>query len=496
MGAGALALMGRSLKANYILNLINTISGLLVPVITFPYVSRIMLADGIGIVNFFSSIISYISLLTCLGIPTYAVKEIARVRDNVVERDRTAAEILLLHTSLTVLGYVAVAVIAATVGKVQVDIPLFLILSLTLFFSAIGCEWFYQGVEDFKYITIRGLVVKGASLVLLFLLVKSREDLYWYACYLVVGTLGSNLFNFFRLRKWVSVKTIDFKALRPLRHLAPALRMFAVSFVTSLYVQLNTVLLGFMSGETAVGLFAPAVKLTRMLLSVGGTLTTSMLPFMSNVVAKGAGDKFRRMYRKSMRFMIGITLPMTIGLIVCAPAIIPVFAGPTYQPSIRALQLLAPMMLAINMASVLGFQVLYPQGKEDVMLLCCGLGAVVSILLNVLLIPTYAQAGAAIATTMTEVVVTASMFIAGRKWFSFDFGNRSYFCYFLGSALMLCAVLPLGDVTDSNLANLLVQTFVGVAVYAATLLVMREDLVMEMLRSIVRKLKSYGGGQA
>ena len=146
--------MAQSVKVNYILNLINTGSQMLFPLITFPYVCRVIGADGIGQVNFYNSIVSYISLFTCLGIPMYAIREIARDRNDVVKMNRTALEILLLHTFLTLVGYIVVAILCITVPQIQVNISLFLVLSLTIFFTAIGCEWFYQGIEDFKYITI------------------------------------------------------------------------------------------------------------------------------------------------------------------------------------------------------------------------------------------------------------------------------------------------------------------------------------------------------
>lgn len=198
--------MSKSIKSNYIFNLLNSVSQLLFPLITFPYASRIMMADGIGQVQFFSSIISYISLFTCLGIPMYAIREVAKVRNDVVKMSTTTVEILLLHAMLTIIGYVAVAIICMTVSDVQTDIPLFLILSATIFFTAIGCEWFYQGIEDFKYVAIRGLVVKIISIVLLFLLVKTKEDILWYGAYSVFGVLGGNIFNFIRLRKYLNGK--------------------------------------------------------------------------------------------------------------------------------------------------------------------------------------------------------------------------------------------------------------------------------------------------
>lgn len=189
--------MAQSVKVNYILNLINTGTQMLFPLITFPYVCRVIEPDGVGQVNFFQSIISYISLFTCLGIPMYAIREIARDRNDVVKMNRTAVEILLLHSMLTLIGYAVVAILCLTVPQIQVNIPLFLILSLTIFFTAIGCEWFYQGIEDFKYITIRGLIIKIISVVLLFIFVKSKRTCYimaairYWECWVVTSSISS-----------------------------------------------------------------------------------------------------------------------------------------------------------------------------------------------------------------------------------------------------------------------------------------------------------------
>lgn len=243
--------MAQSVKVNYILNLINTGTQMLFPLITFPYVCRVIEADGIGQINFFQSIISYISLFTCLGIPMYAIREIARDRSDVVQMNRTAMEILLLHSMLTLVGYAIVAILCLTVPQIQVNIPLFLILSLTIFFTAIGCEWFYQGIEDFKYITIRGLIIKTVSVVLLFIFVKSKTDLLYYGCYTAFGVLGGNIFNFFRLRKYIHRENIIFSELHIKRHVKPVLKVFSFSVVTSIYLQLNTVLLGFLKNALA-----------------------------------------------------------------------------------------------------------------------------------------------------------------------------------------------------------------------------------------------------
>lgn len=284
--------MAQSVKVNYILNLINTGSQMLFPLITFPYACRVIDADGIGQVNFFQSIINYISIFTCLGIPMYAIREIARVRNDIVKMNRTAIEILLLHSLLSLIGYLIVVLLCFVVPQIQADVVLFLILSLTIFFTAIGCEWFYQGIEDFKYITIRGLVIKVIALALLFIFVRSKDDILLYGCYVVFGVLGGNIFNFFRLRKYIHKENVIFSELRIKRHIKPVLKVFSFSLVTSVYLQLNTVLLGFMKSATAVGYFVASTKIMQMVKGVSSSLGTVMMPRISNLVATKKNEEF------------------------------------------------------------------------------------------------------------------------------------------------------------------------------------------------------------
>lgn len=408
--------MAQSVKVNYILNLINTGTQMLFPLITFPYICRVIEADGIGQINFFQSIISYISLFTCLGIPMYAIREIARDRSDVVQMNRTAMEILLLHSMLTLVGYAIVAILCLTVPQIQVNIPLFLILSLTIFFTAIGCEWFYQGIEDFKYITIRGLIIKTVSVVLLFIFVKSKTDLLYYGCYTVFGVLGGNIFNFFRLRKYIHRENIIFSELHIKRHIKPVLKVFSFSVVTSIYLQLNTVLLGFLKNALAVGYFAAATKVMQMLLTMSACLGSVMMPRASHLIAENKEDEFNRLIQKSYDFTLAIALPITIGLIFCAPSLITALCGVKFEHSILPSQIIAPIILMVAISNVFGIQVLFPKGKINIVTLCCGIGAVADLILNLCLIPFFSYIGTSIAYLGAEVATTVSMYFIGRKY--------------------------------------------------------------------------------
>lgn len=478
--------MAQSVKLNYILNLINTGTQMLFPLITFPYVCRVIEADGIGQINFFQSIISYISLFTCLGIPMYAIREIARDRSDVVQMNRTAMEILLLHSMLTLVGYAIVAILCLTVPQIQVNIPLFLILSLTIFFTAIGCEWFYQGIEDFKYITIRGLIIKTVSVVLLFIFVKSKTDLLYYGCYTAFGVLGGNIFNFFRLRKYIHRENIIFSELHIKRHVKPVLKVFSFSVVTSIYLQLNTVLLGFLKNALAVGYFAAATKVMQMLLMMSSCLGSVMMPRASHLIAENKEDEFNRLIQKSYDFTLAIALPMTIGLIFCAPSLITALCGVKFEHSILPSQIIAPIILMVAISNVFGIQVLFPKGKINIVTLCCGIGAVADLILNLCLIPFFSYIGTSIAYLGAEVATTVSMYFIGRKYIPIIYFKKSHLTYALGCIVMAFALYGLSLLQLPTLTILLLQGCCGVLAYFIILCICKDEMLVQILSKIKR----------
>ena len=481
--------MAKSVKANYLFNLINSASQLLFPLITFPYASRIMMADGIGQVNFFQSIISYISLFTCLGIPMYAIREVAKVRDNPEKMTRITVEILLLHAFLTLLGYMAVAVICLTVTKVQTDIPLFLLLSATIFFTAIGCEWFYQGIEDFKYVAIRGLLVKLLSVVLLFLFVKTKEDILWYGAYTVLGVLGGNIFNFIRLRKYLHRDVIDLRALHPLRHLKPALHVFALNVVISIYLQLNNVLLGFMKDAEAVGYFTAATKIMMITMSISSSLGAVIMPRTSNLIAEGRMDEFRILIQKSYDFVLALAMPLTVGLIFTSPSIILLLSGEGFAPAVLTSQIVASNILMVGLSGVMGIQVLYPLGKINIVILCTLIGAAVNVFFNVLLIPRYGHNGTAVAYMLAEVAVTVSMFLIGRKYIPIQFLKKQHLHYVGGGIVMGGVLYFISLLGLSIISTLITMICVGIMVYIIVLLWLKDSIGMVILSIVWRKMK-------
>lgn len=458
---------------------------MLFPLITFPYVCRVILADGIGQVNFFSSIIAYITLFTSLGIPLYGVREIARVRNDVAAMNRTTVEILLLSTLLSVLGYVAVGVLCVTVPQIRADVPLFLVLSLTILMTAIGCEWFYQGIEDFKYITIRGLAVRVLSVALLFLFVRSKDDLMLYALYSVVGVLGGNVFNFFRLRRYIHRRNVIFSQLNIRRHVKPVFQVFSLSVVTSIYLQLNPVLLGFMKNALAVGYFTAATRIMMIIMRLSSCLGTVMMPRMSNLLAEKKEADFNALIQKSYDFTVAMSLPLAAGLIVCAPSIIRVFCGSEFAPAVLSSQIIAPIVLMVGISNVMGLQVLYPKGKINIVILCCAIGAVADLVLSLLLIPRFSHDGTAMAYLGAEVATTVSMYLIARKQIPISFFGRKHLVYIAACALMTIVVLWMGrNFHVSDMAMIALQGTAGVLVYFSCLLAFKDEMVLQVISKI------------
>ena len=481
--------MSKSIKVNFAYNLINTFSSILFPLIAFPYAARIMEADGIGRINFLSSIISYVTLFTSLGIPLYAIRVISKARDDLYKRNHAAKEILSLHLILVAVGYIIVLLIAIFVPKIHEDVALFLLLSLCIFFSAIGCEWFYQGTEDFKYITIRALIIRTVSLVFLFLLVKSKSDIYWYAGYSVVGSVGNNLFNFHRLYDKLKTTSIPTRDLHPTRHLLPALHVFALNLIISIYLNLNLVMLGFMHSSESVGLFTGATRMTNIALGFVTALGTVMLPRLSNLLATGKMEEFRTLSQKAFSFIFAVSFPLSVGVACCADFLITLLCGDTYYGAIVTLQIISPIIFMIALSGVMGIQILYPQGKENLVIWSTVGGAFFNFVLNCLLIPLYSYTGAAVSTFIAELVVLTIQIIWGRKYIPFPIFEKKYLNYLLASLLMSVVVLLLVLSITNIWIVLSAAVIVGCIIYAGTLWIMKDSLLQEALNYVCKLLK-------
>lgn len=446
------------------------------------------MADGIGQVQFFGAIINYISLCTALGIPLYAVREIARVRDNKALCSKITVEILILHSLLTLIGYIVVLILVCSVSKIQVDIPLFLLLSTSLIFSTIGVSWFYRAVEDFRYVTYRAIFIRILSLIALFVFVKDKSDLYYYASISVAAEVGNGLFNFFRLRKYVNRRAFSLKELQIFRHLKPSLKIFALNLIISIYVNLDSVMLGFLSDEVAVGYYAAATKITKSALGVVQSLGAVLLPRFSNLVSTNQMAEFERLTSDAISFVVAISLPITVGLIFFAAPFIHLFCGIDFEPSVLTLQIMAPIIIFIGISGILGMQVLYSLGKEKYVLLSTALGAITNFSINWILIPQNAQYGASIATLIAEFLVMIIMIFFGKKYIGSCTNYKRAYNYIQGTLCMLLVLMILRLFNWNEYTLLLIGSILSVVTYFVYLYLRHDRLLMQIFAVFIKKM--------
>ena len=393
----------KSVKFNFIMNFIMTASSILFPLITFPYISRTLLAAGSGAVSSATSVVAYFLMFASLGVPTYGIRACAKVRDDRAELSKTVQELLIINTLTTLIVYVVFFIMLAVVPKFAADRTLFIISGFSIILNVIGVSWLYSALEEYAYITSRTLLFKVLSIVLMFMFVKNPDDYIKYAAISVFAGGGSFVLNFIRMHRYVDFKKIgpyDFK-----KHLKPILVFFATSAGISVYTNLDTVMLWLMKTNTDVGYYAAGIKVKVLLTMLVTSLGTVLLPRLSYYVEKGNKEQFYKMTAKACNFVMLLGMSVTVYFFMFAKESILFLAGPDFIDAIVPMKLLMPTVLLIGLSNVTGIQVLTPTGRETKVLYSIIAGAVTDFILNLVLIPAYAADGAAFATTIAEMAV-------------------------------------------------------------------------------------------
>ena len=476
-----------SIKKNFIMNTLLTMSSFLFPLITFPYISRVLMPAGTGKINFATSVINYFSMFAQLGIPTYGIRACAKVRDNREELTRTAHELLSINLIMSVISYIALAIALMIVPQFQEERPLIVLISLTIVLTSVGMEWLYKAMEQYSYITIRSLVFKAIAIVAMFLLVHEQSDYLIYGGITIFAASASNILNLINAHKYIGFKPVGKYNLR--RHLKPVAVFFAMACATTVYTNLDNVMLGFMTTKDDVGLYGAAVKIKTVLISVVTSLGTVLLPRASYYIEQGNMEEFRKITAKALNFVMLLATPLTIYFILFAKQGVLLLSGELYYGSIVPMQVIMPTLLLIGITNILGIQILVPTGREKIVLYSEIAGAVVDVIINALLIPQMKSTGAAIGTLVAEFVVLLVQYRALKDEVGYTFGQ---ICYgkiaggiVLGSALSI-GVLYLGLGYFMTLLITAVLFFGG---YGLFLVLTKERLTMELLNQIIAKVK-------
>ena len=476
----------KSLKLNFIMNAILTMSSFIFPLITFPYVSRILQPVGTAKVAFATSLITYFNMFAQLGIPTYGVRACAKVRDNREELTRTAHELLFINLFMSLLSYIGLGAALFFIPRLREEKALYLVISLTIFLSAVGMEWLYKALEQYTYITVRSITFKFAALIAMFLLVHEKDDYVIYGGITIFASSASNIFNWIHARKYIDRKWIGNYHIK--KHLKAIFIFFSMACATMIYTNLDAVMLGFMKTDEDVGYYNAAVKIKTILVSIVTSLGTVLLPRVSYYVEHGQMDKFREISAKALNFVVLAAVPLMIYFMIFARYGIYFLSGSAYEGSILPMQIIMPTLLFIGITNILGIQILVPLGKEKIVLYSVIAGAVTDLILNTLLVPPFASAGAALGTLAAEFVVLIVQYAALKDLVKNLFQKISYGKIVTGILLGILGSVWIWELPLGNFAILLISAVFFFGIYGAVLLISKEELTVELTDQILRKM--------
>lgn len=476
----------KSLKLNFIMNAILTMSSFIFPLITFPYVSRILLPVGTGKVSFATSVVSYFALIAQLGIPTYGIRACAKIRDDKEKLTKTVQEIFIINIVMSIFAYVLFFIALFSVPRLREDTGLFLIISTTIIFNAIGVEWLYKALEEYSYITFRSIIFKFIALILTFLFVKDQNDYVIYGGITIFAAVGSNIFNFINLHKYIRFKPLGNYNLK--KHLKAISVFFAMSCATTIYTHMDTVMLGFLKSDIDVGYYNAAVKIKGILVSVVTALGTVLLPRVSYYVEKGMKNEFDHVTRKALNFILVIAVPLAVYFILFAKEGIFFLSGKEYGGAILPMQIIMPTIIFIGLTNIMGIQMLVPIGRELTVLYSELAGAIANLIINAILIPRMASAGAAIGTLVAEIIVWAVQFYALREIVVNIYKKINYLRILV--ALVLSSIVSIGikNLDCSYFMTIMISGIIFFGMYFILLIIMKEPLVREIISNIMQKI--------
>lgn len=468
---------------NYLYNAGYQILNMIIPLITVPYISRVLGAHNVGINEYTNSWVTFFYLMGQMGITLYGNREVAYHRDDLYERSRTfwgvEALQLLTVTSALIMYLVAVLLFSTTFKE------FFLFQAIWIVATGVDISWYFMGLEEFRITVIRNTLVKIASLILIFTVVKTGNDLGKYILILGVSQLVGNLTLWPYLRGnviWVSIRNWH-----PFKHLYPSLLLFIPTITTQVYLVLNRLMLGRMSTQADLGNFGQADKIVKFVLAVVTATGTVMLPHVANKFAKGDIKGVRNSLYSSFNFVSAISIPMMFGLMAIAKKFGPWFLGRDFVLAGSVMYLEAPIIVLIAWSNVTGTQYLMPVNRVKEYTTSVTIGAVSNVVFNLLLISKWGANGAAIATVGSEFLVTASQLAMIRKTISRRRMFNEVWKYVIVGFLMFIVVNRITDTINMTISNLILEVFVGIAVYVSGLFILKAKIIQQAVDIFIKK---------
>ena len=459
---------------NYLYNLSYQILTIILPIITVPYVTRIFTSEDLGSYGFYYSIVSYFSLFAMLGIGIYGTKQIAAARD-VSSTFWNIYAIQLIASLLALFVYVITLV---SIPKMSGMVPI--ILGIVLLTKMIDISWLFTGKEDFKKITLRNTMVKVAGVISIFTFIKSSEDLYLYIFLIVIFDFLGQFVMWIPAKKFIKRPSFDTKIIK--KNLHPIVLLFLPQVAISLYVVLDRTLLGLLGSYSDVGIYEQGQKLTSILLTVVSSLGAVMLPRIANLLSERKEKEAQNMVRFSFILYNLIIFPMIFGLIAINEVFVRLFLGQNFQDVKYVLYIIVFNIMFIGWTNILGYQVLVVRNKNKEFMLSTTIPAIVSVAVNITVIPFFGYIGASITSVVVEFLVFAIQWYYSRNIINKNLLFNKDLAKIICSSLVMFGAVMLCKMTLGldGIIGLIIYLAVGGISYLGMIFLLKTVNIREM----------------
>lgn len=473
----------KSLKKNYIYNMIYQIVTIISPLITAPYIARILGLENIGKYSYTQSIVSYIILLTTLGTTVYAQREIAFHQEDKEKQAKSFTELFVIRVVLGMFGIIAFLFLVLLYKQYRL---LFAIQGIELLANMICIDWFYVGNEEFKTTMIRNLVVRVLNIFCIFIFVKNSDDLYKYVLIMVLGTFIGNASLWLRIRYYLA--RLSFRNLNLKIHIFGSLSVFAAQISASIYSMLDKTMIGIITNSNLEnGYYEQAQKIEKIVLTIVTSLGTVIMPRISKEHSINNIESIEHSIYISFNYMWLVALPMTFGLIATAPSFVPWFYGDGYEKSITVIQILAFLLIAIGINNITGAQYLLATKKEKILTITELAGALVNVSLNLILIQRIASIGAAIASVAAESIIAVLQLFYIRKKLHVKRLLVLSKKYLISSIVMLIIIeiFKFIKFSQATIIDTMVLVGIGGITYFVMLIILHEQFLIDFIRRML-----------
>ena len=472
----------KSIAKNSVYSVLYRLLNIVFPFIISIYVARVLKAESIGLVAAAQNNARYFTMIAALGIPTYGVKLIAQYRVKSHESSKAFSELFIINGILSIVSTMVFVAVVMTVPYFRSQRMLYFIAGLVILFNIFNIDWFYQGIREYGYITLRSFIIRILSLAGIVLFVHSEKDFYAYAVLSTMAIVGNYIFDIIRLRRYVvpHVGGLEFK-----EHLSHILVLFASSVAVEIYVLADTTMLDLMCNPTVVGYYTMSMQIISVIRSMAIAISAVFLPHMSYLYYSGKKDEFLEIVNRGIHILGVISVPAAAGFFLIADDAILLVFGNGFEGSILTARILCLSIITVAFSNFIGLQILVTLGKERITTISTVCGAITNVVMNYILIRILQHNGAAIASVTTECVVTIVQIVLVARYIRISYKLKPVI---LSTAVMAMGVVVSRLIIHGQVMRLVVSALSGGLLYGLSLCLFRDPFVLSVTDRIRKKI--------